>query len=243
MTASASFDGFPPQAIQFLADLRENNNKPWFEANKKTFQREVQAPALALVAALGERLAAAFPRITYDTRANGAGTLMRIYRDTRFSADKTPYKTSIAMMFTASAGGRMEQPGFGLQLTPESLDLMAGVFQFSKPALARYREVVSGERAAATLEQAVGTVLARDGYALGGETYKRVPQGFDAGYRYARWLKFSGLHVFSPAMPAEAATRPDVVDTVMAHLAHMAPVQQWLDARVYDGLEADGEQG
>ena len=74
----APFAGFPPEAIQFLRDLAANNHKTWFEANRATYLAAVQRPAVALVAALGEPLQQRFPEIRYDTRDNGAGSLMRI---------------------------------------------------------------------------------------------------------------------------------------------------------------------
>lgn len=79
------FDGFPKAGLEFMQALVVNNNKEWFEANKQTYLMQVQAPAVALVATLGEALQTRFPNITYDTRTNGGGSLLRIYRDTRFN--------------------------------------------------------------------------------------------------------------------------------------------------------------
>ncbi len=131
MKAMMPFQGFPAEGLRFLRDLAENNNKPWFEANKELYLAAIQTPAVALVAALGERLHERFPDIRYDARTNGSGSLMRIYRDTRFSADKSPYKTNVAMMFTSGQAGKLAMPGCGLQLTPERVKLIAGVFAFT----------------------------------------------------------------------------------------------------------------
>ena len=80
-----AFDGFPMDALRFLQELSENNDKTWFDANKMRYTDGVIANAPSFVAALGERLQAEIsPDITYDTRTNGAGSMMRIYRDTRF---------------------------------------------------------------------------------------------------------------------------------------------------------------
>src|ERR1700754_1232645 len=99
-TKILTFTGFPIQGVTFLRDLRDNNNKAWFEEHKPTYLEVVQQPAIALVASLGQQLQSKFPDIEYDTRTNGSGSLLRPYRDTRFSADKTPYKTNVAMIFT-----------------------------------------------------------------------------------------------------------------------------------------------
>lgn len=102
-----SFSGFPEEGIQFLADLDVNNNRDWFQANKKLFQERLQIPAQQFVAALGVRLLKISAGIRYDTRTNGSGSLMRIYRDTRFSKDKTPYKTNISMAFWEGPGKKI----------------------------------------------------------------------------------------------------------------------------------------
>lgn len=230
MTASHAFAGFPAEGLHFLRDLRDNNTKEWFNAHKSVYQNAVQAPAVALVVALGERLRQYFPHITYDTRTNGAGSLMRIYRDTRFSADKTPYKTNVAMMFTPDVGKRMEQPGFGLQLSADRIELVAGIFQFSKPQLEAYRAAVLDEKRGTALVSGVEEVTTAIGYTIGGETYRRVPASYDARHPRAAWLKFSGLHVFAPPLPVEVAQTSALVDQAAAHFVHMAAIVQWLEA-------------
>ena len=90
MSNSLPFSGFSKEAIKFLLDLEKNNNKEWFEERKGFFQESLQKPAKALVVALGQRLKAEIsPDIVADDRTNGAGSLMRIYRDTRFSKEGT----------------------------------------------------------------------------------------------------------------------------------------------------------
>jgi uncharacterized protein (TIGR02453 family) len=222
------FTGFPAAGFQFLRDLAANNNKAWFEAHKAQYIEQVQTPALALVAALGERLQAQFPEIRYDLRTNGGGSLMRLYRDTRFSSDKSPYKTNVAMMFMPANTKKMESAGFGLQFTPHDVGTMAGIFGFSKPMLERYREAVLEKKLGQELDDAVAAVRAAGDYTLGGETYKRIPQGLDASHPRAGWLKYTGLHVYSPALNTEAAASPAFVDTVMTHFLNMSPVYRWL---------------
>lgn len=227
-TIHAPFTGFPAEAIQFLHDLAANNERPWFEANKEIYLRAVQGPAVMLVAALGERLRAHFPEISYDTRTNGSGSLMRLHRDTRFSADKSPYKTNVAMMFGAPGAAKMASPGFGLQLTPERVELIAGTFAFAPEALAAYRTAVLEEAAGAQLEQAAARVRAAGAYTIAGAGYKRVPAGLPADHPRAEWLKYKGLHVFAPHVTLEEAQTPALVEIAMAHFLAMAPVWQWL---------------
>jgi uncharacterized protein (TIGR02453 family) len=225
---NVAFNGFSAEGIHFLRDLAENNNKPWFEANKDIYLTAVQAPAVALVATLGAQLHERFPEIHYDTRTNGTGSLMRIYRDTRFSADKSPYKTNVAMMFTSGQAGKMAAPGFGLQLTPERVDLVAGLFDFAPPVLATYRAAVLDDDLGAQLEQAAAAVRNAGDYTISGEGYKRVPAGVPADHPRAGWLKYKGLHVFAPPIAIEVAQTPALVEVALAHFVAMAPVQQWL---------------
>ncbi len=226
-----SFSGFPAEGLKFLVDLKTNNTKEWFEAHKRLYKEAVQAPAVALVAGLGRRLAEEFPPIGYDTRTNG-GSLMRIYRDTRFSPDKTPYKTNVAMMFTPPGRKKLAAPGFGLQITVEGIDLVAGQFAFDPGELERYRTAVADEEAGAALEKAAAQVA--DGYHFRDPELKRVPRGFDADHPRAQWLRHKGLAVFSPQLDRELALEPDLVDEAMVHFRKMAPMWKWVMEHVAD---------
>lgn len=222
------FRGFTPDAFSFLRELSENNNRDWFDANKPRYERELLAPAVALVAAVGERLRAEFPHVTYDTRTNGSGSLMRIYRDTRFSADKSPYKTQIAMMFSSGTGKKTESPGFGLQLSLRGVETMAGMFRFTKEGLSRYRAAVDDDASGAELEGACEAIEAGGGYRLEGRTYKRVPRGFDPDHPRADLLRHSGLYAGAPVLPVDAALSVGLADAVVDHFRHMAPIEEWL---------------
>jgi uncharacterized protein (TIGR02453 family) len=229
MTTQHTFTGFTPQAIDFLRDLVINNNKDWFEAHKDTYITTLQNPGVALVEAVGERLQAHFPEIHYDVRPNGRGSLMRMNRDVRFSADKSPYKTNLAMMFHNKAGKKMEMPGFGLQITPEQVEMITGVFQFTPDHLQAYRKVIDETKAGDELSKIVAEILAKGNYELGGETYKRVPKGYDADHPSAKWLKFTGLYATSAPLSLEAIYHANFVDVIMTHFINMSPIYTWLN--------------
>jgi len=221
------FSGFPEEGITFLEELSGNNNREWFEANRGRYEQDLRTPALALVTALGERLSATFPPISYSTAGNG-GSLMRINRDVRFSSDKRPYKTQIAMMFVPEGRAKMATPGFGLQMTIHQVELVAGQFSFDPVQLAAYRRAVLGEATGAALTDSAARVTAGETYRLGGEQLKRVPRGYDADHPRSEWLKYKGLHVFAPPIPREVVVTSKLVDVVMAHFAKMAPIWSWL---------------
>lgn len=221
------FTGFPQQGLQFLHDLEQNNDKQWFAENKQTYEGKLLAPAKAFVLSLGTKLQAISSGICYDTSSNGSGTLMRIYRDTRFSADKTPYKTNISGLFWEGAGKKTEHPAFGFQLTANQIELIAGIFAFPKPMLAAYREAVLDDKLGSALQDAVTAVTQNKQYQILGEHYKRVPKGFDPEHPRADLLRYNGLYAHPIQVKADL-TSPDLVDSCMKHFQTMAPIQQWL---------------
>lgn len=227
------FSGFTGEAFDFLEGLSANNNREWFDAQKSTYKTALLEPAVALVATLGERLRAEFPHVRYDTRTNGSGSLMRIYRDVRFSEDKSPYKTQIAMMFPSGEGKKMKQPGFGLQLSVRGVELMAGLFRFEKEGLQRYRVAVDDQQSGAELVRACERVCAEEGYRIEGQTYKRVPRGFDTDHPRGAFLRHSGLYASAPPIAPGIVRSPELIDEALARFRHMAPVEEWLVRSVF----------
>lgn len=226
---SPDFTGFSAEGLQFMRDLAANNTREWFEARKPAYIDTVQTPAVALVAALGARLQDLVPDVTVDTRTNGSGNLMRLHRDTRFSADKSPYKTHVPMMFPVG-GKKMDSPGFGLQITLDGVDCMAGVFGFDKGALARYRDAVAGDEHGPALVKAVDAVRKAGPYTLDGESFKRVPSGYDPDHPRAEWLRYGGLYASVYGLPQDIARSAGFVDVLMTHFTAMKPIVDWLRA-------------
>jgi uncharacterized protein (DUF2461 family) len=133
-------------------------------------------------------------------------------------------------------GKKMETPGFALQITPQDVGSMAGMFTFPKPLLEAYRRAVVDEEQGEALETAVMFVQRAGDYQISGEDYKRVPNGFDANHPRARWLKFSSLHVFAPTIGLDVAQTPALVDVLFGHFINMSPIHQWLMAAVINQL-------
>ena len=222
------FSGFPQEALQFLSDLAENNNKEWFNTNKTEYQANLLEPSKAFILALGEGLQRIAPNIQFDTRTNGSGSLMRIYRDTRFSADKTPYKTNISAILWEGVGKKTLCPGFGFRLQASGLGLVAGMFGFDKEMLGRYRTAVTDPTLGQELQTLVDN-LDSDTYELMGQHYKRVPRGFEADHPRATLLKHNALYVHPrQEFDAQIVTSPQLVEACLAHFEVMTPVQQWL---------------
>ena len=227
---SVEFGGFPAASQQFLAELAANNRREWFLEQRERYQRDLLAPAQAFCVALGERLQAIAPGIRYDPRANGQGSLLRIHRDTRFSRDKSPYKTVVGMLFWEGAGKKMAHPAFGFELSAARARMMAGMFAFDKPMLAAYRAAVADSQRGAELERAIAALRAVGEYEIRGERYARVPAGYAADHPRADWLRYKNLYAAMPPIPAALITTPALVEHCRALCEGAVPLFAWLVA-------------
>lgn len=170
---------FTSTTFEFLRDLAANNHRDWFQANKTRFQTEVQEPALQFVSDFAPKLAKLSPHLVADPRSQG-GSLFRIYRDTRFSKDKTPYKTHLAMRFGHEAGYGVHAPGLYLHIEPAASYAGVGLWRPETAMARRLREAIAGDpsgwKRAAYGKAFVAT------WSPDGESLTRPPQGFDPGH-------------------------------------------------------------
>lgn len=222
------FSGFPKEAVLFYQELARQNTKQWFEGHKADFRKFVIAPAQHFVSAMGERLHILSPGIEADTRLNGAGSIFRIYRDTRFSVDKSPYKLFLGIFFWEGSRKKTENSGFYFQLKPDGLMLGAGIYIFTKSLIKRYRDAVVHSEYGMTLREAIESVTAVEGYQVGGKYYKRIPSGYDAKHRNADFLLYNGLHVsIEGAIPDELYSKA-LLAYCFERFKDMAPIHHWL---------------
>jgi uncharacterized protein (TIGR02453 family) len=188
---------FTPSVFTFLRELEDNNNKPWWEANKERYIRVIRDPAKAFIADFEPRLHNMSDRFLADTRTNG-GSLMRPYRDMRFGKDKTPYKTNVGIQFRHEMGKDVHAPGFYLHIEPGGC--FAGVGMWNpEPKVARsIREAIyddpNGWKKATKYK---GFTNVWDLDAGEDAKLKRVPSEFDDGFPYAddlRMKSFIAVH-------------------------------------------------
>src|SRR5215468_2550444 len=116
----SGFHGFPPDFFAFFRELKGNNERPWFEANKERFRESVQAPMSQFIAAMAPSLRRVSKEFIADPRPNG-GSMFRIYRDVRFSRDKRPYKEHASCYFYHSRGKNVHAPGFYMHFAPDEV--------------------------------------------------------------------------------------------------------------------------
>jgi uncharacterized protein (TIGR02453 family) len=163
---------FPPELFAFLTDLREHNDRDWFAANKERYERHVLEPALDFIEAFAPRLEAISPHFEAVPKQVG-GSLFRIHRDTRFSKDKSPYKTTVGIFFRHERHRETPAPGFYLHVAPGECFTGAGIWHPPGPALQRIR------RAIAAQPERWREVTAIPDFEIAGEALKRPPRGFD----------------------------------------------------------------
>ncbi len=199
---------FGPQLFEFLRQLERNNRRDWFKAEKKRYERDVRDPMLRFISDLGPRLKAISPHLKVDPRPVG-GSLFRIYRDVRFSKDKSPYKTHVAARFQHRRGKDVHAPGYYLHLGPGEVHCGAGIWHPDGKALRAIRQAIAerGEEWRALLAEESFADL----YAQGGEALKRGPKGFDPDHPMIDQLKRKDFVAFATLEP-DAATDPGFLD-------------------------------
>ncbi len=220
------FPGFPEDAHKFYREVAENNNKVWFEANKPRFQKNVQKPAQMFVEIFGDRLRSLVDGMQYDTRLTGSGSIFRIYRDTRFSKDKTPYKTNLAIAWWQGAGKKTNRPSFYFGLEADSSFFGGGTYMFAGDYLEKYREAVDDEHTGETLGEILHN-LTEKGYSVNGAQYKKVPRGFDKDHPRGDLLKYKGMYIGGQSITPDITTSADLVEHCYQMAADYAPLINW----------------
>jgi len=219
------FEGFTRGTIPFLVGLAMNNEREWFEAHRSEYEADVMEPAKRLVVALGNRIRKFAPKIQFEPKVNGS--IFRINRDTRFSKDKTPYKTHLALWFWEGGTDGWGDSGFYFRLEPGVLILGAGRHGFEPDALAKLRRDIADAKKGASLEKAIAKVE-KAGYDLNEPAYKRVPKPYPPDHPRAELLKHGGLHVGLHTKVPRELTSASFADFCAKHFEKLVPVHRWL---------------
>jgi uncharacterized protein (TIGR02453 family) len=222
-----AFSGVSKDTVRFLTQLSRNNEKAWFDAHREDYEASFVEPAKALVEALSGSLKKLDVRVQAQPRVNGS--IMRINRDVRFSKDKTPYKDHLDLWFWSGAKRGWDSSGFFFRLTPTKLMLGAGMHGFTPPVLAQYRKNVLSDKRGSELQK-LAAALRKQGYEVGGETYKKTPAGVSADHPRAALLKHSGLYGGWQGKHPKELGSARFADFVAKHFAAVAPIHAWLSA-------------
>ena len=207
------FDAFSPGLITFLRDLRTHNDRDWFAQHKATYETAYKGDAAAFADVMAAELARLSP-------APVASKTMRIFRDVRFSKDKTPYNDWLRILFTPASGA----PWF-FGLDSDGVTLGTGVFALKGAPLQAFRDRIAGSEGAVL--EALLADATKAGVRLSEPELKRVPSAFDADHPRADMLRRKSLTVWVDH-PADFATTPDLVSRAMGEFERLVPVRDWL---------------
>jgi uncharacterized protein (TIGR02453 family) len=219
----ANFAGFSPEAMKFLKALKKNNEREWFQPRKEIYEREWRAPMIALVEALQKEMLGFAPDYLQDP----AKAVMRIYRDTRFSKNKTPYKTYVAAAMRRNGLSKDGSAAFYFHIEEKALTIACGVYMPAPDELRAIRDYLSEHYAefrklvnAPKLKSLMGE--------LQGEVLTRVPKGFDPDHPAADLVKRKQFYFYVTLGP-EIVTTPAVYTELLKRLKAVAPVVDFLN--------------
>ncbi|HEY1937901.1 MAG TPA: DUF2461 domain-containing protein [Candidatus Angelobacter sp.] len=220
---TAKFSGFSPDTLTFLRALKRNNRREWFQPRKEKYEALIKAPMLEMVAALNGELARFAP--AYVTPPEKA--VYRIYRDTRFSPDKTPYKTHISAIFPHRSAVKREGAVFYLHFTEKELLAFAGVYSPDRDELLAYRTLLQENHEELNVILANKTLRKMFG-GLQGEQLSRMPKGFPVDHPAEGLLRQKQWYLES-TFDIALLTTPRVVPELAKRFAVMAPMVEFLN--------------
>jgi uncharacterized protein (TIGR02453 family) len=219
---------FSPDLFEFLDELRTHNERAWFERNKTRFEQSVREPFSRLIAALGPPLRKINPSLVADPRPAG-GSMMRIYRDLRFSRDKSPYKTSIAAHFSNVRGKDLPAPAYYLHFAPGNSGIGAGMWRPPAAALKEIRDAIVAEPQC--WQRVIGNGEFRALCAMAGEALKRPPAGYDHNHPLIEDLKRKDFTIHTTLTNAQVLST-DLLETIVACFRATAPFMRFLSDAV-----------
>ncbi|MFQ5518995.1 MAG: DUF2461 domain-containing protein [Mariprofundus sp.] len=215
---------FSASTFNFLAQLADNNNRDWFADHKQDYEDQVRTPALAFIDAVGARLPEIAPHFVADSRKMG-GSLMRVYRDTRFGKDKTPYKTNIGIQFRHEVGRDVHAPGYYVHISGGRCFVGIGIWRPPSDVLLKIRTAI--------IEKPDAWVAARDDprfsrwFALSGDSLKTAPRGFDKTHPQLEDLRRKDFIAISDIAPA-LVEQQEFADIACDYFTAGLPLMQFL---------------
>lgn len=221
MGASAPFDR---DLLNFLSELSSHNDRDWFEANKPRYERVYKQAFAGFVDAFGPRLERISPHLVADPRPSG-GSVMRIYRDTRFSKDKSPYRTYTVVHFGHRKGGEGRAPGLFLYVSPDEIAAGGGLWHPEPPVARRIRRAIADDPKG-WRRVAAGPSFRRR-FELTGESLRRVPTGFPKDHPQALDLMRKDF-VASTTIPTGVFLSPRFLSTYEELSREVAPFLRYL---------------
>ncbi len=213
-----------PSLFEFLRELEQHNNREWFNDNKSRYQRDALDPIVELVAQLEKPLARVAPMLSVIPKRSG-GSILRIYRDTRFAKDKTPYKTNVGVSFKHQAGGDIHAPGVYLHLDPLETFAAGGCWRPERQSLAAIRQTIAADPKGwrkATREKKFASR-----YELAGESLKTSPRDYAADHPQIEDLRRIDFIAVAPWTEADWVSG-DVIARIVDDIKAVRPLMKFL---------------
>jgi uncharacterized protein (TIGR02453 family) len=233
MAKTKTFPGFSPKALTFFRQLEKSNTREWFAPRKEQFEQLLRQPMLELVAKVNEALRSfAVDHVTDPPKA-----LFRIYRDTRFSKDKSPYKTQLAAHFPRAGMARLTGSSFYFSVSHKHVEIAGGMYMPAPPQLAAVRAAIAQD-SKPLLELCTAKALCKALGPLKGAKLARVPKGFAADHPAADLLRQKQWYFYA-TFPASLATRPTFAKEIVRHFRLLWPFVQYLNEAVIQQLREE----
>ncbi len=212
----------------FLSELKKNNNRDWFQDNKDRYENDVKDPLLTFIAAFAERAPEISSSIMVIPRVSG-GSLFRIYRDMRFSKDKTPYKTGAGLHFRHKRGKDVHAPGYYLHLEPGEVFAGCGIWKPNTETVTKIRTKIANHP-----DQWLNIIQEKrfkKTFTLGGDALVRPPKGFDPDHPLIEDLKRKD-YLASIVLNEKIVCQPDFLDYYVELCKTAAPFMEFLTRAV-----------
>lgn len=224
------FKGLNPKVIEFLEQIKHNNNRQWFESHYDFYQHEILETSRDLVESLGEQLQKIAPGINVVPKVNGS--IYRFARDARFSKDKTPYKTHLSYLFWQGTLKRTRCPGFYLGIRPEYIHIGVGINHFTPEYLQAWRQQCAHPGKEQQIRDIIDSLI-QSGAILHGEQLKRMPRDFSFAQQSAALLnqdliRYKGLTCWYQLPLPEQVYSADFVPFCFHYYQQLLPLFEWM---------------
>ncbi|MBL4602390.1 MAG: DUF2461 domain-containing protein [Emcibacteraceae bacterium] len=222
----AYFNGFTKEFWQFFDELKENNNREWFTDNKERYKSDIVTPCMDFIVDMGERLKDISPHYMAIAKANG-GSMFRIYRDARFSKNKSPYKENAGIQFRHKLGKDAHAPGFYINLKKDGIFFGGGIWLPDSTTLGEIRDRIcyypKKWQAVIENEDIINTFGA-----INGDGLKRPPRGYDADHKYIEDLKRKSFFAMKSEADYKITQNADFIDEVVKTFEAASPLMAFI---------------
>lgn len=217
MNNKETFTGFTPHALQFLQDLKLNNSKVWFEAHRSDYEQYLLTPLRALTAGLTPLMLSIDQDLVIEPRR----VISRIYRDTRFARDKSPYKSTLWLTFKRPLSGWQDAPAFFFELGADSWRYGMGFYAASKETMDRLRQLI--DRKPAEFERMIDFLNEQERFVVEGEQYKRLINPAVAEH-LRPWYQRKSVYLVCSRASAGPLLGRDLLSELISGLSQLEPL-------------------